>query len=154
MNETQLTRFNEVVGPNDVVYILGDVTLGLIENSLEYLKQLNGEIHIIRGNHDTDARVEVYKSLGWTVEWADVIHWKKYCFYLSHYPTITANVDDRGFAQRIFNLHGHTHQTDNFCYNTPYVYHVGVDSHAGYPVSADQIITDMKNEVERCLNFL
>jgi calcineurin-like phosphoesterase family protein len=154
MNNTQLARFNEIVGPNDIVYILGDVTLGPIEDSLEYLYQLNGEIHIIRGNHDTDARVEVYKTLGWTVEWADVIHWDKYHLYLSHFPTLTANLEAETLRQGTLNLFGHTHQKDNFYNDIPMMYHVGVDSHAGYPISAEQIIKEMNAKAKECIDYL
>lgn len=52
------------------------------------------------------------------------------------------------------NLYGHTHQTTNFYEDRPYMYHVGVDSHNGYPVLLDDIIEQMKIKVEECKAFL
>jgi calcineurin-like phosphoesterase family protein len=62
---------------------------------------------------------------------------------LTHYPTITANADEQRW-QATINLHGHTHQTVNFTENYPFMYHVGVDSHWGYPVLLDNVITEME----------
>ena len=52
------------------------------------------------------------------------------------------------------NLYGHTHQTTNFYQDMPFMYHVGVDSHDGYPILLDDIIQQMKDKVEECKSFL
>ena len=52
------------------------------------------------------------------------------------------------------NLYGHTHQNTNFYEDRPYMYHVGVDSHDGYPVLLDTVIIQMKNKVDECKGFL
>lgn len=51
MDETIIKNWNEAVGENDEVYIVGDLIYrgGEPEN---YLKQLKGIKHLIRGNHD------------------------------------------------------------------------------------------------------
>ena len=56
MVEKFIQNWNSVVKPNDEVYHLGDVMLNDTERGIEALKKLNGKIHIIRGNHDTDQR--------------------------------------------------------------------------------------------------
>ena len=50
-DEMIIHNWNEVVGPNDDVYHLGDVMLNDNEHGLECLKRLNGKIHITIGNH-------------------------------------------------------------------------------------------------------
>ena len=56
-NDTEIIkRWNEVVKPEDIVYHLGDVILGDNAHGIECLKQLNGQIKIMSGNHDTNAR--------------------------------------------------------------------------------------------------
>ena len=52
------------------------------------------------------------------------------------------------------NFYGHTHQTSNFYNDMPYMYHVGVDSHDGYPVDIDVAIEEMHQKVRECKDFL
>ena len=47
-----IKNWNNVVGIEDDVYILGDISWYNTTKTLEILKQLNGHIHLIRGNHD------------------------------------------------------------------------------------------------------
>jgi calcineurin-like phosphoesterase family protein len=57
MNAGLIANWNSVVSPGDTVYHLGDFALCGIEPALSILSQLNGTIHLIRGNHDTRAEV-------------------------------------------------------------------------------------------------
>lgn len=155
MNSTILCRHNQVVKPEDTVYILGDLMLGQnAEQALDLIKALNGQKIIIRGNHDTDRRVGMYKDCGWAVYDALTFKHNGYHFYLSHYPTLTGNLEKESLKQCTLNLFGHTHQQENFFYDLPYMYHVGVDSHACYPVSIDKVIDDMRYKVQECKEAL
>ena len=153
MNEAIVERWNSVVKPEDIVYHLGDVMLNDNDKGMEYLKKLNGEIHILRGNHDTDNRIGLYAAAPNVVstgDYATVIKYGKYSFYLSHYPTLTSNFDNNAsLKNHVINLFGHTHQQGNFYQDNPYMYHVGMDSHNCYPVSIEQIIEDIKKEIEK-----
>ena len=62
MNEAIVSNWNSVVGPEDEVYLLGDVMLGNNEVGTKLLHSLKGKIHIIRGNHDTNSRMACYKE--------------------------------------------------------------------------------------------
>jgi calcineurin-like phosphoesterase family protein len=86
MNKEQLRKYNEIITDEDDVYLLGDLMLGDVEVGKEFLSQLKGKIHVIIGNHDTSARIKIYESFGWDVQYATVIKYKKHQFYLSHYP--------------------------------------------------------------------
>lgn len=149
MNEAIVERWNKVVKQNDVVYHLGDTMLNDNEKGIECFKRLNGRIFIIYGNHDTFNRVDAlfdacrYKlEGGW---WAFVIKHGKQSIYLSHYPTLTSNFDQKHFSQHVINLHGHTHQQTNWLDPTnPFMYHVGVDSHNCTPVHIDEIMSDIR----------
>ena len=152
MNEKIITRWNSRITKDDDVYVLGDLVMGGVEN-VELLKQLNGKIHIIYGNHDGPKKREAYSELENVVEcgWANMIKYKKYNFYLSHYPTITDNEDIGEIVspkECVINLFGHTHQFDDF-YDTNdgynfRMYHVGVDSHDCFPVPIDEVIEEIK----------
>lgn len=148
MNQAIVDRFNSVIQPEDTLYILGDVMLNDNAKAEQYLAQIKGKKIFIRGNHDTNIRVELYKKYtNEEIKYADVIKVKKKIIYLSHYPTITANADDDP-GKTTLNFHGHTHQTCNFTANGFYMYHVGVDSHDCYPVLIDNIFEDIKKERE------
>ena len=72
MNQTIIKNLQETITkPTDELYICGDVTLGEINREL--LWQIPGRVHIILGNHDTDARAQVYKDLGWSVSFGERI---------------------------------------------------------------------------------
>lgn len=52
MRDALITRWNDAVKPDDTVYYLGDGWMGRIETSLSYIRQLNGQIILLPGNHD------------------------------------------------------------------------------------------------------
>lgn len=147
MNEAIIERFNSKIQPEDTLYLLGDSMMGDNAASEQCLAQINGKKIFIRGNHDTNPRIDIYrKYTDEEIKWADVIKYKKKNFYLSHFPTITSNQGE--LHNLVINLFGHTHQTfDNF---QDYVgmYHVGVDSHDCYPVHIDDIVETIKNRIE------
>ena len=148
-NEQLIKNHNSVVNEDDDVYVLGDLMLGDQELGIECIKQLKGRLHIIRGNHDTDMKWEKYKELPNVVEligWATMLKYRKYHFYLSHFPTMTPNIEKESLKQTVINLYGHTHQQTNFYNNIPQIYHVGIDSHNNYPVLLDDIIEEIKTK--------
>lgn len=153
-DEIVITRWNEVVSPEDDVYILGDLMLNDNDHGVECIKRLNGKLHIIYGNHDSDTRKGFYDELGIVHEWADVIKYKKYHFYISHYPTFTGNLEAESLHQHAINLYGHTHQKSNFYQDIPFMYHVGLDSHDNRPVLIDDILEEIKKKVYECKEML
>ena len=152
-----IRRWNEVVGPDDIVYHLGDVMLGDNCYGMQCLSRLNGQIKIIRGNHDTDARWKLYSTLP-NVEclgYAEVIKYKKYQFYLSHHPTMTSNLEKAPYLRmHLINLFGHTHQKGKFYNDIPFMFHVGLDAHNCVPVLLDDAIEMMKEETQKCIEML
>lgn len=156
MNEAIVYRWNMTVSPEDDVYILGDLCLGgagMNNENQKLLERLNGRLHIILGNHDTPSRIEMYrfcKNVTEEPKYADMLHYRGYHFYMSHFPTMTANLEKESLKQCTINLYGHTHQKDNFYQGIPFMYHVGMDSHNCYPVLLDDTIEEMKQEVNKC----
>lgn len=152
MNEEIIKRFNSVVQEDDDIYILGDLCMsGDIVANRHLIERLNGRLHIVYGNHDTENRMRMYCDCKNVVElcgYATILKFKKYRFYLSHYPTNTANYDDEEpLRVRTINLCGHIHATDKLCdikEEGSLRYHVEVDAHNCYPVLINDIITDLK----------
>lgn len=146
-NKTLIENHNSVVEDDDDIYVLGDLVLGDIETGMECVAQMRGRLHIVRGNHDTDRKWEMYKELPNVVElcgWATMIKYKKYHFYLSHFPTMTPNIGKESLKETVINLFGHTHQQTRFYNGIAQMYHVGIDTHNNYPILLDNIIEDIK----------
>lgn len=155
MNAEIIRRWNERVYPDDDVYVLGDLTLGDVEEGIRLIAKLNGYLHIMRGNHDTDKKVERYLELPnvVSVQYADVLKYGKAVFWLGHYPTITANYDDdKPWAKHVVCLFGHTHQEQPFYNDNPYMYNVGMDAHNCTPITIDEIVADIRKKKEELNN--
>lgn len=143
MNQDLIEKWNATVNQEDIVYHLGDVMLGDMHDGMYCLNQLKGHIHIILGNHDTDARKLLYENAP-NVEdivYADMIKAGKWKFFLSHYPTMVGNFDD---PKKYWNISGHTHSTDRFQLKEHLIYNVAVDAHEGFPVALDEIKADIR----------
>ena len=154
-DEKLVARWNSVVQSNDIVIHLGDLCLNDNIKAIDYIQQLNGLIYWIRGNHDTDNRVtEILNNCRNVImfpdaPYAQIFKYNKYKFYCSHYPTISAYLDDEQFSQHLINLHGHIHTTDKwFISDNPFVYNVCVDAHNLAPINLQTVITDIKQRWE------
>lgn len=145
-----IQKWNDLITDQDDVYILGDLMLGDNEYGKQMISQLNGNLHIIYGNHDTDTRIAIYNELHNVVEmcgYATMIKYSKWHFYLSHYPTKTANYDDskENVKKNLWNLCGHVHTKDKFLEMRQGLmsYHVELDAHGNQPVPIDTVIQDI-----------
>ena len=156
-DEAIIANWNSVVGPDDMVYVLGDLMLGDNEWGCECVNRLNGHICLIRGNHDTDKRwYEIYPeklNIG-NCGNAYLINYRKYHFYLSHFPTLTGNLEKESLHQCTLNLFGHTHSKEKFFEDRPYMYNVSLDANDNTPVLLDDIIERMKAKVQECIDYL
>ena len=132
--------------------------LGDNAHGSEYFSKLNGRIHLVRGNHDTDTRWnKVYPDLPNVVEMcglAHLLHYRKYHFVLTHWPMMTGNLEKESLHQCTLNLFGHTHSKDKFYEDRPYMYNVSLDANDNTPVLLDDIIERMKAKVQECINYL
>jgi len=148
-DEQIIKNWNNVIQPEDEVYHLGDIMLGDSNYGLSCLKQLKGNIHIIRGNHDTDTRMSLYNQCRNVIEITEGQYFKyeKYHFYLSHFPCIVDNYDtSKPLKTRMISLCGHSHTKDKFCdMNKGFIYHCELDAHNCYPINIEQILMDIKN---------
>lgn len=143
-----IENWNSIVSDEDDVYILGDLMLNDNIHGIECLKKLKGKKHIIYGNHDTETRKALYAEIGECIGWATVIKYKKYHFYLSHYPTLTGNLDDcnKSMKEKVINLCGHSHASNKFQdADKGFIYHCELDAHANFPVALNDILEDCIN---------
>ena len=151
-DKTIIKNWNETIDWDDDVYLLGDVMLENNDYGIYCLKQLKGKIHIIRGNHDSDMRMDLYKECHNVVEVCDAKFLKvnKQSFFLSHYPCLTANYDDGKPLNRCFiSLCGHLHSKDKWIdFNKGLIYHVEMDAHNCTPILIDDIVNEIKEKIK------
>lgn len=146
-HDTQILKnWNNTITPEDTVYILGDLCMGGNEAEWDRIyKHLNGNKIVITGNHETAnkiARYELEYNMTCYGLAAEYKYSKKRRFYLSHYPTLVGNYEEKRF---FWCLSGHTHSIDPFENGDKCVYNVAMDAHNCTPVSIEQIIKDIEN---------
>lgn len=140
MNEVIISNWNRVVKEEDTVYVLGDFFMGLLTDIEPIFNRLNGKVILVRGNHDTNNRLEYYRNLGIEIKDIEYIQYKGRFFILNHFPN-----ESEEFIRMITKdnsevvwLYGHIHS------NAPkgYVngtYHIGMDTNDLTPISLQQI---------------
>ena len=121
MNEVIIRNWNNTVGKDDKVFLLGDFALSNAENIKRWGRSLNGNKTLILGNHDNYSQ-SLYYDAGFKEVIKYPILWNNYMI-LSHKPQLMM---DNSFY---FNLFGHVH-------NDPSVKDV---SKTGFCVSAERI---------------
>lgn len=149
MNKQIIENWNSVVDMDDDAYILGDIMLNNNEEGIKCLKSLKGRIHIIRGNHDSDARIQLYKDCYNVVEVCDgkFLNYNNYHFYLSHFPCIVSNYNtDKPLKARMISVCGHTHTKNwDLDLDKGLIFHAELDTHSCYPWRIETIIEYIKN---------
>lgn len=133
--------WNSKVGPDDYVFILGDVLWGSNAERLKAMnKALHGKICIVLGNHDKEKTADGKTGSNFgcfhSCERADFIRCKSkingtdQLIYMSHYPALSWPQKGRGSIM----LHGHVHGSmDEFNEQSPDLrVDVGVDGKLGY----------------------
>lgn len=109
MNEEIIQNWNSRVKKEDIVWFLGDFTLGHDKEVIKNLfMQLNGQIHMIRGNHDKLTKKD-YLECG-VVFFSDTSVILKNHFILSHEP-----IEEK---TEYFNIFGHVHSSPLYATKT------------------------------------
>ncbi len=134
MDDRIISQWNNLIGKTDTVYHLGDFAFGKRKADINsYIDRLNGQIHLIAGNHDHKisrkanfASIDYYKRL--------VIEGN--VFILCHYPMITWAASHYGSIM----LHGHCHGNLEFNDNAKR-YDVGVDANSYSPIPYEIVLS-------------
>ena len=103
MNDNIITNWNNIVQKDDIVYHLGDFFLGSKFDLKDIVQRLNGQIYLIRGNHD-HLTVKSYEDAGIIVLKNAPILLEEYKVALTHRP-----IPDSMLKDGYVNLHGHIH---------------------------------------------
>ena len=153
MDDALVANWNQVVRPNDIVYHLGDFTLGGQEQAHAYFARLNGRISVVPGGHDK----------GWVSKAEYISKSGHIVVILPPLATITLQIPGSSQSQTIvlchyamrvwdrshygsWHLYGHSH-----CYLPQHLksLDVGVDCWNYFPVSLEKI-AEIMNKLQRC----
>lgn len=156
MNNALISNWNRVVGPDDIVFHLGDFCLGGVSEWSRILERLNGKIYLIAGNHDINNIRHITEGLFEEVAMQMYIGIGKRRIYLNHFPYLCYSGSDNDTWQ----LFGHVHTNR---YNlgkdaarlkmlSPRQYDVGVDNNNFTPVSYFQVKENIERQVEMSRN--
>jgi calcineurin-like phosphoesterase family protein len=152
MNETIIDNWNGVVGKDDVVFHLGDFSVGGAAEWTSLIDSLNGRIFLVLGNHDMNNVDQGFMRRFENVSMQMLVSIGKQRIYLNHYPFLCYGGAYRGTWQ----LFGHVHTCpcnsglDNSRLEMlfPTQYDVGVDNNNFKPVSFEEVEMKIKNQVE------
>lgn len=128
MDALLVQRWNEVVGPHDTVWHLGDVFF----KNYEATSKLKGRKNLIVGNHDYKHK-DFLRNNNWNVQSEAIYIDHENKLVMCHYPIL----DWPHKFQNYIHLHGHSHgNKEGYDINAV---DVGVDCWDLYPVSLSQI---------------
>jgi calcineurin-like phosphoesterase family protein len=154
MDARLVASWNAVVSPDDEVWVLGDLAMGRIDESLSIAGQLVGRKHLLVGNHDRPFD-EGRRRDEWTRRYLDDAGFVELhhgdvdlalaegaAVRLCHFPYRGDSGDrDRYVEARPVDdgrwlLHGHVHEKWR---QRGRMINVGIDAWAGCPVSEEQL---------------
>ena len=147
MNEELIKNWNATIDKEDVVFHLGDFSMGSTHNVVDLLSRLNGHIHLIVGNHEKDIIsndialskfVGVYDMLEITVKDEEISYGNQH-IVLCHYPMLEWNASHRGSWQLFGHVHGGL-SNKGIIQHKPTQMDVGVDTNPKYtPYSYQEV---------------
>jgi calcineurin-like phosphoesterase family protein len=153
MDEGLIQNWNDLVGPKDIIYILGDVFFCNEERAISIASRLPGRKIWLPGNHDK----RIVKSEALQRKIFDEVIPPLYETYIDkikvvmcHYPILSWNARYHGS----FHLHGHVHGGPEQKMNIgTRRYDVGVDANGYAPVPWETIKSklekvDVKGDTE------
>lgn len=154
MNEAIVELWNRQVDADDEVFIVGDVAMGLVHDTIRYVSRLNGTKHLVRGNHDRTHPVHSEKETPKREKWEamyDEVGLKETTLQFTHnfdgiealvchFPYYGDHSEDRYNADKLSIyapdkdrglplVHGHVH--DLWKTRDGIMYNVGIDAWDG-----------------------
>lgn len=151
MHQKIKSNWNKTVGPDDDVWVGGDVAFNKHMDPLgEFIRSLNGNKHLVLGNHD-----DIFKNFTWHKIGFQTVH--TVCklnttedIWMAHHPDARTRY---GLPQYHTLFHGHIHGREGwrvkFGPDQGWNVNVGMDLHDFTPITMEQIITEMNKELKR-----
>lgn len=163
MDAALIENWNEVVPQDGLVFHLGDFAWGGFPKWREIREQLNGEIILIKGNHDRKNGPQSqynYDALFQYTSQQMFIEIEGRRVYLNHLPFLCYDGVYRDKNSLVYQLHGHVHLSNvrernngkdcQRCFEMlfPTQYDVGVDFNNFTPISWNEVNAKITSQVE------
>jgi calcineurin-like phosphoesterase family protein len=113
MNQSLVEGWNDAVGTDDTVWVLGDVALGRISETLAMISDLNGRKLLVAGNHDRCWAGHGRRAEGWTERYLDA------GFAEVHQGHVQLPVAGREVLACHFPYHGDSRDRDRYTEHRP-----------------------------------
>lgn len=142
-----IEQWNQIVGKNNDVYILGDLSIRSVDETRKILERLNGHKYLCPGNHDKS----VQSLVCYFVKVQQIIEVKikqTRCpeldedveLILCHYPLL----EWPGMHHGVYHLHGHCH--GNIEIKDPRRMDVGVDATNKLLTPIHEVVSILKTQ--------
>jgi len=147
MNSTLTNNWNNIVTPDDTVYIIGDFLMGPRQRTKEFADRLNGHKILIIGNHDKRKYcIEAFEEV---LDYK-FIEYDGHSLLLVHDPEMAPDIIKQSEHEVYDVLCGHVHEKWKHKQVNGIVYvNVGVDVREFRPVTIERLIEttleDMSN---------
>ena len=153
MNVALIDNWNSVVTPDDTVYHLGDFAMSPRDRIPEFVSQLNGNIILIKGNHDYNSSLRVFEN----IKYRDYIEFQGKSIELIHNPyraKFDADYVLCGHVHEQYKIAREGYQLKDYVTNEhkdlgfttkKIIVNVGVDVWNYTPVTLEQIFEEIEN---------
>ena len=160
-DKTLIQNWNNTVGQDDTVFHLGDFSYGNSQFIANIIKQLNGNIILIKGNHDLRNMNPTLYNIFSDVVYQSRILIDKQTVYLNHFPFLCFDHGDINLYKDNYSiqLFGHVHSgpltsskdVSRLNILFPTQYDVGVDNNNYTPISWTDIKNKIKQQIDKSL---
>jgi calcineurin-like phosphoesterase family protein len=146
MNEQMVKEWNDLIAPEDLVYILGDVAFLPAQKAAEYMMRCNGTKILVEGNHDRKTLQDpVFRNCFKEVHQYLRLVYDDTLVIMSHYPFLEWDQMHRGSVMLYGHLHGGTTGMEKYRMQD-----VGMDATGMIAVSMDDVIANaLKREIKK-----
>lgn len=156
-----IQNWNNTVGQDDTVFHLGDFAYGNSQFIANIIKQLNGNIILIKGNHDLKNMNPTLYNIFSDVVYQARILIDKQTVYLNHFPFLCFDHGDINLYKDNYSiqLFGHVHSgpltsskdVSRLNILFPTQYDVGVDNNNYTPISWADVKNKIKQQIDKSL---
>lgn len=128
MNRSLIKNWNDTVSKQDLVFVLGDVSFGSVNKTIEILQKLNGDKILIIGNHDNNlVKSDKFREQFLDVQYYMELKYNDEILILCHYPIANWNYEEKGSIHLFGHLHSMENDVSKFMESKRNNFQIGID---------------------------
>lgn len=145
-----IANWNAAVSPDDTVIHCGDFIMGNPKTAAPIIDALNGKIILVRGNHDTPAKLKLYEQFPDKITVKD-LHYEQHgglWFIFCHFPMTNPEflkmvIQDNS---EVCVVHGHLHDKVPFYTPETHSFNVSVDVTDFHPAGLSNMFAIVRDD--------